>query len=109
VNAVAGAIQAGADALVVDVKDDVATALREIQSGEIISYRSGEIVEQVEALDPIPFGHKLAIRPVAAAGHVRKYGEVIGQATVNIEVGRHVHVHNVEGIRGRGDQAGGES
>ncbi|QYR23313.1 UxaA family hydrolase [Paenibacillus sp. sptzw28] len=105
----AGLIQTGADALVVDVKDDVATALRDIKSGETIMYRSGENVQQVEALDNIQFGHKIAIKPIAAGSQVRKYGEVIGQATEEIAVGRHVHVHNVEGIRGRGDQAGGET
>jgi altronate dehydratase small subunit len=32
-----------------------------------------------------------------------KYGETIGSATENISKGDHVHVHNVEGLRGRGD------
>ena len=35
---------------------------------------------------------------------MRKYGEVIGAATRDIRVGEHVHVHNVEGKRGRGDR-----
>jgi altronate dehydratase small subunit len=34
---------------------------------------------------------------------VLKYGEVIGQATQDISEGKHVHVHNVESLRGRGD------
>jgi altronate dehydratase small subunit len=36
---------------------------------------------------------------------VRKYAEVIGLATEKIARGQHVHVHNVEGLKGRGDQA----
>ena len=32
-----------------------------------------------------------------------KYGETIGLATEDIKEGDHVHVHNVEGLRGRGD------
>lgn len=34
---------------------------------------------------------------------VWKYGQSIGKATENIEVGDHVHVHNIEPLRGRGD------
>jgi altronate dehydratase small subunit len=56
-------------------------------------------------LEAIPFGHKVAIMDVPEGTYVCKYGEVIGRATAEIEAGRHVHVHNVEGIRGRGDQA----
>ncbi len=31
-----------------------------------------------------------------------------GAATLSIPVGEHVHVHNIEGIRGRGDKRVGE-
>ncbi len=34
-----------------------------------------------------------------------KYGQVIGRATKDIEAGGHVHVHNLESTRGRGDKA----
>jgi altronate dehydratase small subunit len=30
---------------------------------------------------------------------------MIGRASASIDTGRHVHVHNVEGVRGRGDLA----
>ena len=46
----------------IDPKDDVAVALRPIARQERVV--AGEIV--VEALDPIPSGHKLALRPIAA-------------------------------------------
>jgi altronate dehydratase small subunit len=55
-------------------------------------------------LDPIPFGHKVAIINIESESEVRKYGEVIGRSTARIVIGQHVHVHNIEGIRGRGDQ-----
>ncbi len=35
-----------------------------------------------------------------------KYGQVIGRATADIAVGEHVHVHNIESTRGRGDLGG---
>ena len=100
----AGELQAGADAMVIDVKDDVATALRDLQAGEQITVRRGEQIVRIQVCDPIQFGHKIAINEIASGSHVRKYGEVIGQSTRAITIGQHVHVHNVEGIRGRGDQ-----
>ncbi|RXZ84001.1 D-galactarate dehydratase [Paenibacillaceae bacterium] len=104
----AGEIVAGADALVVDSKDHVATALKDLAAGVQIHYRSNEEIKTILSLDPIPFGHKVALIDIAAGQDVYKYGEIIGRATQTIEAGRHVHVHNVEGIRGRGDQSQGE-
>jgi len=57
----------------------------------------------VTALEAIPYGHKIALSPIAKGGQVTKYGEEIGIASANITVGEHVHVHNIESIRGRGD------
>jgi len=99
-------IEAGADALVMDDRDHVATALRDMAAGETIRYRGGSGLRELTLLDFIPFGHKVAVAAIEAGDHVRKYGEVIGRATEAIPVGRHVHIHNIEGIRGRGDQAG---
>ena len=53
--------------------------------------------------EAIPFGHKVAIRNITAGEKIIKYGEVIGEATVDIMPGQHVHVHNLVGCRGRGD------
>ena len=52
--------------------------------------------EQATAQDPIPAGHKVAVRPIAAGEPVRKYNQIIGFATDPIAAGDHVHVHNVE-------------
>ncbi len=40
-------------------------------------------------------GHKVAVRPIAEGEKVIKYGHPIGIATVNIEPGQWVHVHNL--------------
>lgn len=103
----AGKIEAGADVLVMDAADHVATAIRDIAAGETIQYVVQGKRETVAAAEPIPFGHKISIVDIPEGEHVRKYGEVIGQATVAIATGHHVHVHNIEGIRGRGDKAKG--
>ncbi|WP_192043435.1 UxaA family hydrolase [Paenibacillus lycopersici] len=96
-------ISTGADALYMNERDHVATALREIAAGETITYRNAAGLRQVTALNDIPFGHKIAIAGVETGADIRKYGEVIGRAESPIAAGQHVHVHNIEGIRGRGD------
>ncbi|WP_019535014.1 UxaA family hydrolase [Paenibacillus ginsengihumi] len=98
-------ITSGADALVMDARDHVATAIKDLQAGDRITYRLQDQVLELTLADAIPFGHKVAIGRIPAGTEVRKYGEIIGRATVDIAAGQHVHVHNVEGIRGRGDQA----
>jgi altronate hydrolase len=49
----------------------------------------------VVALDPIPAGHKIAVRGIRAGDDVVRYGQVMGRAVMAIEPGRHVHTHNV--------------
>lgn len=52
--------------------------------------------EQPFALrQPIPAGHKLALRAIAAGEAVRRYGQAIGAARRAIRAGEHVHTHNV--------------
>ncbi len=90
-------------ALVLNKKDNVATAVRPLNSGDGIDVAVGEKAVTVVLLQTIPFGHKFALKDIESAGQIVKYGEKIGQATVRIKKGEHVHVHNVEGLRGRGD------
>jgi altronate dehydratase len=79
--------------------DDVAVALRPLEAGVPVRFPDAEIVPLVT----IPTGHKIALRAVAAGTLVHKYGQAIGRASAPIAPGEHVHVHNVEGVRGRGD------
>ena len=89
--------------------DNVATALIELQTGARIEADRGEGAAERQVsltlLTPVPFGHKVALQPIAKGEEVVKYGEVIGLATADIAAGEHVHVHNVESQRGRGDLA----
>ena len=52
--------------------------------------------ENVATVDRIPAGHKVAVRAIAPAEAVRRYGQIIGFASAPIAPGRHVHVHNLE-------------
>lgn len=67
-------------------RDNVVTALTALARGDE--------VEGVRVRAPIPAGHKLAVRPMAAGDPVLKYANVIAVATQAIAAGDHVHVHN---------------
>lgn len=91
-------------ALRMQPEDDVATALEDLEPGRAFAV-DGRRFALSEA---VAFGHKFALRPVAAGDPVEKYGHVIGRASEAIEPGEWVHVHNLDSTRGRGDVAGGE-
>ena len=93
------------DALCIAVNDNTATLLRDVHAGEDIAVglpADGARV-RLQVREDIAFGHKSAICAIAAGDEVLKYGEVIGRATCDIAPGEHVHVDNVESLRGRGD------
>ncbi len=50
----------------------------------------------VKALDPIPLGHKIALRDIKSGETVLKYGHDVGRAVGDINKGRHVHTHNLK-------------
>ena len=81
--------------------DDVALAAHDLAAGRVIEIDGRSITLS----RPIPSGHKFALRPIARGGRVHKYGQPIGRATTDIALGEHVHTHNLESLRGRGDLA----
>ena len=91
-------------AIVVDKKDNVATALCQLEQGSDIRTGTEDCITEVELLQTIPSGHKLALKDIEAGEPIIKYGELIGLATTKIRKGEHVHVHNVQGQKGRGDR-----
>ena len=92
--------------LKVHEKDNVATIFAEVAAGDVvvIADKAGRQSE-ISAQNDIPYGHKIALVDIPAGEKILKYGEVIGQAGVRIGCGEHVHVHNIDSLRGRGDLA----
>jgi hypothetical protein len=86
-------------AILIHPDDDVAVAVEACRAGDEVAFAG----ERVTARQDVPFGFKVARRPLAAGQPVRKYGEVIGLASAAIERGDVVHIHNLGGARGRGD------
>ena len=91
-------------AIVMKAKDNVCTVIEDVAPNMQVSMEAGGETLRVQAAVAIPLGHKLAIRDIRQGETIIKYGEVIGRATQNIQMGQHVHVHNLESCRGRGDR-----
>jgi altronate dehydratase small subunit len=90
---------------VVEPTDNVATALREIDTGTTVTVAVGDDERTIDVSDDVAFGHKIALEDIPEGGQITKYGKSIGNASQNITAGEWVHVHNVESNYGRGDLA----
>jgi altronate dehydratase len=83
------------DATLLCARDNVATVLRAVATGETVRVLTPEGVVDVVALEPVPLCHKIACEDVAASADVVKYGWCIGAARTPIRRGAWVHVHNL--------------
>ena len=91
-------------AILIDTKDNVATAFQELKAGAKVAVAVADKDVTTTLIQDIPFGHKFALTDIALHQPVVKYGEAIGLATQPIKAGQHVHVHNMESQKGRGDK-----
>ena len=82
--------------IIVNEKDNVATALRD--------FKKGEKVANIELLNDIASGHKFALKDIKKDEIIIKYAGAIASASCDISTGEWVHIHNTAGIRGRGDK-----
>lgn len=51
---------------------------------------------ELEALDDVPIGHKVALGDLKSGDTATKYGEDIGKFVADVKKGSHVHVHNLK-------------
>ena len=94
-------------AIVMDPKDNVATLVTDVDKNDAVQVRTGDTLMEIRIQEKIQFGHKFAMKRISKGENVMKYGEIIGQTTRHINEGQHVHVHNVESLKGRGDLSWG--
>jgi altronate hydrolase len=52
--------------------------------------------QDISAIDPIPFGHKVCLKSINKGDPIIKYDQIIGFASKDIRAGEHVHSHNLE-------------
>lgn len=94
-----GSDQASAELLVLSATDTVGMARHAVAAGDQLGHGGQVLV----ARDSIPAGHKVALVDIPAGASVVKFGIDIGTAKQPIRAGDHVHVHNLESTRMRGD------
>ena len=75
----------------IDSKDNVAVMLEKSCAGDTT------IVDGVEITlnSDIEFAHKVALKDFSVGDPIYKYGEIIGNATVQIQQGDWIHDHNI--------------
>ena len=71
--------------------DNVIVTKSEISAGSELA-DNGAVLK---LKDTVPTGHKIATAVIKCDEAVRKYGQIIGFATCDIEIGEHVHEHNL--------------
>lgn len=84
----------------INEKDNVVTCTTEMKKGDTFEIDG----KTITCLENIPVFHKIAIEDIKKNEICYKYGEIIGDALEDIKAGSHVHVHNIESTRGRGDK-----
>ncbi len=92
-------------ALIIHGDDNVANLIGPGNKGESVecSVEGRDKTTVVTLLDDIPTNHKFAPVDIKSGDPIIKYGLSIGKASCDIRKGQHVHVHNIESNRGRGD------
>lgn len=95
------AAEVAGDALVLHLRDNVATALCALEADRTVQLLGATPAGSTLLREPIALCHKFALNDIAAGTPIIKYGESIGHATRAIRVGEHVHVHNLVSSRAR--------
>jgi len=78
--------------IIIDSKDNCATALEDIPQDTKINLRD----KSFKIHHRIPLGHKFAITNIGKEDYIIKYGEIIGIATEKINEGDWIHTHNIK-------------
>ncbi len=89
--------------IVISAQDNIGNAIEDIAANEEVGWNVEGKEFMAKAREAIPFGFKMALRNVDDGEAIIKYGQVIGYANGQISQGECVHVHNINGGRGRGD------
>ena len=85
----------GERALVLDPRDNVATALCRLEARAAVRPLGAADPAPVVVREPVALCHKFALRDIACGEAVIKYGRPIGFAAQAIAAGEHVHTHNL--------------
>ncbi len=83
------------NAVLINDTDTVVTTTSKILADSHVTFQQLGKSITIQSNSDIPKYHKVAIKDVKKGDAVLKYGEKIGLATQDIQVGDHVHTHNI--------------
>ena len=87
------------DLIIHDEKDNVAVVVidKTSKSQECNAWiMENDKTINIQSLNEIPLGHKIAMVDLNKGDTILKYGHDIGKVVKSIKKGEHVHVHNVK-------------
>ncbi len=80
--------------------DHVGVAVHDVDAGKAPAhYMDSRREVEVEVVEPIPLGHKIALTDLPADADLIEYGVRVGKTRMAIKRGHLVHVHNVRSAR----------
>ena len=84
--------------LIHEKTDSVGVATVDLEVGSRASglYMDSQDGMQIDVLENIPLGHKIALADLAMDDTVFKYGHDIGRSVATVKKGGHVHTHNLK-------------
>ena len=84
--------------LVHDAADTVGVATVDLEAGETARglYMDSQQAIEIEVLEAIPLGHKIALEDHKVGDSVIKYEHDIGKVVADIAKAKHVHIHNLK-------------
>jgi len=84
--------------LVHDAADTVGVATVDLEVGQTARglYMDSQEPIEIEVLEAIPLGHKIALKDHKVGDSVIKYEADIGKVVENIPTAHHVHIHNLK-------------
>ncbi len=86
--------------LIHDEGDQVGVAVQDVEAGPIRAvYMDSDREVELEACEPIPLGHKIALTDLEAGVAVTEYSVAIGITRQAIRRGALVHTHNLRSGR----------
>lgn len=80
------------NAILLDEHDNVAMCTAAATKGDTIKIFGGE---EISCVEDIPVWHKVALAPIAKGEKIFKYGEIIGEASIDIAKGAWVSHENI--------------
>ena len=75
--------------------DNVGVVTAALRKGEIARFQKGSQIVEVPLRSDVPIYHKFCVQAVKKGAPVIKYGEQLGLAGQDIQVGDYVHTHNL--------------